>query len=125
VVEPRRVADGWYFEFEYRCRRDLPKEQWEGFGGAPAFIVGSDETVRVVGWDELAGPLEGGAAAWRNGTVQGGGQMRGDSARRGTADFCRAVAFKGIVHMAGINLFWFATEYSVKPHTAAGRRPAD
>ena len=57
VVEPRPVADGWYFNFEYRCRRDVPKEQWEVFGGAPGFVAGWDGTVRVVGWDALPGNL--------------------------------------------------------------------
>lgn len=53
VVEPRQVADGWYFDFETRCRRDVLKEQWESFAGAPGFIAKWDGTVRVVGWDEL------------------------------------------------------------------------
>jgi hypothetical protein len=54
VVEPRRVADGWYFKFKCRCHRDLPEDQWEVFGGAPGFIAGWEGTVRVVGWDELS-----------------------------------------------------------------------
>ena len=48
----KQVSDGWYFDYSFESVNDLPPDQWEGFGGAPGFIV-SEQGVRVVLWPEF------------------------------------------------------------------------
>ncbi|MBF0274728.1 MAG: hypothetical protein HQK84_05805 [Nitrospinae bacterium] len=82
TVEPRRVEGGWYFDFEYRCLQNVPKEQWEVLGGAPGFIVSEKGTVREVGWDELPGLLENvGSKDGSNDTISGNESANGNGIR--------------------------------------------
>ena len=47
--------DDWLFPFCYRAKKDIPTEQWEQFGGAPAFVVSkTNGSVRVLSWDEYS-----------------------------------------------------------------------
>ena len=47
--------DDWLFPFCYRAKKDIPPEQWEQFGGAPAFVVSkTNGSVRVLSWDEYS-----------------------------------------------------------------------
>ena len=52
VPEPTRAVKGWVFEYEYKNKGGLPPEEWECFGGAPAFIVFDDSTIRDLDWGE-------------------------------------------------------------------------
>jgi hypothetical protein len=48
-------ADDWLFPFCYRPKKDMPPDEWEAFGGAPAFVVSkTDGSVRVLSWDECS-----------------------------------------------------------------------
>ena len=48
-------ADDWLFPFCYRSKKDIHPDEWEAFGGAPAFIVSKiDGTVRVLSWEEYS-----------------------------------------------------------------------
>ena len=48
-------ADDWLFPFCYRPKKDIPPDEWEVFGGAPAFVVSkTDGSVRVLTWDEYS-----------------------------------------------------------------------
>ena len=53
VKEPRRGENGWVFSYSYRCKKDIPRRDQEQFGGAPAFLVGDDESVRDLSWEDL------------------------------------------------------------------------
>jgi len=45
--------DVWLFPLCFRCKKDVPPEEWESFGGAPAFTVDkTDCTVKVISWAE-------------------------------------------------------------------------
>jgi len=47
--------DDWLFQFCYRAKTDIPPEQWEQFGGAPAFVVSkTDGSIRILSWDEYS-----------------------------------------------------------------------
>jgi hypothetical protein len=53
VTAPIRHCEGWAFNYQVRCITGLPQDEWHAFGGAPAFIVQEDASVRELGWDEL------------------------------------------------------------------------
>jgi hypothetical protein len=42
----REVEDGWLFEYQIRCRRDIPPEDWERFAGAAGFVVSTTGQIR-------------------------------------------------------------------------------
>jgi len=54
LSEPKESEDGWTFDYVCACLKDIPPDQREGFGGAPAFFVSkATGEVRVLGWDEV------------------------------------------------------------------------
>ena len=43
----------WLFPFCFRCSKNIPKDEWDCFGGAPAFTVSkTDGSVSVLSWAE-------------------------------------------------------------------------
>jgi hypothetical protein len=49
LTEGRACKTGWYFDFQFKCRKAIPEDQWEAFGGAPGFVVSStDGKIRAV-----------------------------------------------------------------------------
>jgi hypothetical protein len=53
LAEGRRVAAGWYFDYQAERLPSNPPGPGSGFGYVPGFLVTEDGAVRVVGWDEL------------------------------------------------------------------------
>lgn len=49
----RRVAAGWYFDYEAERLPSNPPGPGSGFGYAPGFLVADDGSIQVVGWHEL------------------------------------------------------------------------
>jgi len=39
VTDPRNIGDNWYFDYQYRHNGGLNEEEWEGFAGAPGFLI--------------------------------------------------------------------------------------
>ena len=53
MSEPLDVDRGWCFEYSFRCRRDLPEEEWEQFGGSPGFLIAKESgVVMILNWEE-------------------------------------------------------------------------
>jgi hypothetical protein len=53
LSQGRRVASGWYFDYEVERLPSNPPGPGSGFGYAPGFVVAEDGSIRVVGWHEL------------------------------------------------------------------------
>jgi hypothetical protein len=53
LSEGRRVAAGWYFDYEAERLPSNPPGPGSGFGYAPGFILTEDGSIRVVGWQDL------------------------------------------------------------------------
>jgi hypothetical protein len=49
----RRVASGWYFDYQAERLPSNPPGPGSGFGYAPGFLVAQDGSIRVVRWHEL------------------------------------------------------------------------
>jgi hypothetical protein len=63
MSDPFEVDTGWCFDYSFRCRRDLPEEEWEQFGGSPAFLVTKESgVVMILDWHDYSKLKEGLAA---------------------------------------------------------------
>ena len=54
LPDSKETENGWVFEYIFTCKKKIPSEKWDFFGGAPAFFV-SKETgdVRDLEWSEF------------------------------------------------------------------------
>ncbi len=49
------LGDAWYFDYSFENVRGLPASEWEGFVGAPGFIVPKDGAApRDLSWEEYS-----------------------------------------------------------------------
>ena len=55
VAPAHELGDAWYFDYAFENVRGLPASEWEGFGGAPGFIVPKDGAApRDLSWEEYS-----------------------------------------------------------------------
>src|SRR5690349_14642622 len=53
LAQGRRLAAGWYFDYEAERLPSNSPGPGSGFGYAPGFLVAEDGSIRVVGWGDL------------------------------------------------------------------------
>jgi len=54
-TEGRECKTGWYFDFRFKCQRNIPEDEREGFGGAIGFVVSqSTGQIRCISAGEYA-----------------------------------------------------------------------
>ena len=53
LKDPVETGEGWVFEYAFESTEDMPPHQWEGFGGAPGFLVDNDGLIRDLNGSEM------------------------------------------------------------------------
>ena len=55
LAPAHELGDAWYFDYTFESVRGLPASEWEGYAGAPGFIVPKDgAAARDLSWEEYS-----------------------------------------------------------------------